>query len=105
MEWSTLLTNSADDHSADDDHRPDHVGIEFWRVFRAYEARMYEALHAHVPDLTVISIGHRPSLRRFHAMQLHFTAAESAASPATAKLNRIQIDESETLQPDSAGQS
>ena len=69
------------------------------------EARMYEALHAHVPDLTVISIGHRPSLRRFHAMQLHFTAAESAASPATAKLNRIQIDESETLQPDSAGQS
>ena len=50
---------------------------------------MYESLYAHVPDLTVVSIGHRPSLRKFHQLQLHFTAAEKAVGPATAALTRI----------------
>ncbi len=41
----------------------------------AVETRLYQALPKRLPDTTVVSIGHRPSLRAFHARHLEIRPA------------------------------
>ena len=46
----------------------------------ATEERMYRLLKERLPGTTLFSIGHRPTLQRFHGRRLHFRAA--GAGPA-----------------------
>lgn len=75
------------------------------------EAAMYELLES-MPGLTYVSVGHRPSLRRFHKVALHLTAAadgaDGAAEPpaaagASARLEPIVLEPAEGSGLASAG--
>ena len=44
------------------------------------ESALYEALKAHLPDTTVVSIAHRESLRRHHVRQLRLDAETRSVS-------------------------
>lgn len=47
----------------------------------ATETRLYQLLDTRLPDTTVVSVGHRSSLRRFHPRQIELGPALSASSP------------------------
>jgi putative ATP-binding cassette transporter len=40
------------------------------------ETKIYESLAEHLPETTIISIGHRPSLNRFHKRRIHMHPEE-----------------------------
>lgn len=46
----------------------------------AAEDRMYRLLKERLPDTTVFSIGHRPTLARYHARRLHFFRDENQSA-------------------------
>jgi putative ATP-binding cassette transporter len=48
----------------------------------AMEAEIYEALAAHLPDTTIVSIGHRVGLTRFHERRIEMQPEEDGAFTA-----------------------
>jgi ABC-type uncharacterized transport system fused permease/ATPase subunit len=46
------------------------------------ERKMYELIKAFVPDATIVSVGHRPSLMRYHSLRLR-------VSPEYCELSKI----------------
>lgn len=46
------------------------------------ERKMYELIKFNVPDATIVSVGHRPSLMRYHSLRLR-------VSPEHCELSKI----------------
>lgn len=46
------------------------------------EAALHEALFTHLPQLSLISVGHRSTLKRFHTRHLHIESGELVPVPA-----------------------
>jgi len=55
----------------------------------ASEERMYRLLKERLPDTAILSIGHRPTLLRFHTRRLHF--ATTKAGPARLEATLITL--------------
>jgi putative ATP-binding cassette transporter len=56
-------------------HRPDWLFLDeaTSAVDEETEAALYKLLRARLPDTTIVSIGHRPSLGAFHSRRLHIS--------------------------------